>query len=56
MIKLREYQQTAVDEVRVALSKYRRVLFQLPTGGGKTICFSYMALSSQRFNRNVLIV
>lgn len=55
-ITLRPYQQTAVDEVRVALGKYRRVLFQLPTGGGKTICFSYMALSSQRFNRKVLIV
>lgn len=36
-ITLRPYQQTAVDEIREALVKYRRVLFQLPTGGGK--CF-----------------
>ena len=55
-ITLRSYQQTSVDEVRQALAKYKRVLFQLPTGGGKTICFSYMALASQKFNRKVLIV
>ena len=34
---LRPYQQQAVDELRTALSKYRRVVFQLTTGGGK--CF-----------------
>ena len=35
MIKLREYQSKSVEEVKLALSKYRRVLFQLPTGSGK---------------------
>lgn len=56
MIKLRDYQQEAVDEIRTALKQYRRVLFQLPTGGGKTCCFSYMAYSSQKYGKKVLIM
>lgn len=56
MIELRPYQQTAVEEIRTALSQYRRVLFQLVTGGGKTICFSYIVSQSQRLNRKVLIL
>jgi DNA repair protein RadD len=56
MLTLRPYQSTAVEEVRTALKSYRRVLFQLPTGGGKTVCFSYMAVSSQRYGRRVLIL
>lgn len=55
-IKLRPYQQTAVDEVRIALGKYRRVLFCAPCGMGKTICFSYIAKQSQNFGRKVLIL
>lgn len=55
-ITLRPYQQTAVDEIRTALSKYMRVLFQLPTGGGKTIIFSYIAQQSGKLNRKVLIL
>lgn len=56
MIQLRPYQQTAVNEIREALTRYRRVLFQLGTGGGKTICFSYIVSQSQKYNRKVLIV
>ncbi len=56
MITLRDYQQEAVDEIRTALAKYMRVLFQLPTGGGKSACFAYMAFSSQKYNRKVLIM
>lgn len=55
-ITLRPYQQTAVDEIRTALSKYRRVLFQLGTGGGKTIIFSYIAQQSGKYGRKVLIL
>ena len=43
MIELRAYQQKAVEEIRAALNKYRRVLFCAPCGMGKTICFSYIA-------------
>ena len=45
-MQLREYQQTAVSEIRTALAKYRRVLFQAQTGFGKTIVFSYIAMAS----------
>lgn len=56
MIKLRSYQQTGVDEIRLAFRTYKRVLFQLPTGGGKTICFSYIAQQSQIKDTKVLIL
>ena len=56
MIKLRDYQNTAVAEIREALVRYRKVLFCAPCGMGKTICFSYIAQQSQRFNRKVLIL
>lgn len=56
MIELRDYQRVSVDEIRMALVKYRWVLFQAQTGFGKTITFSFIALSSQRYNRNVLIL
>lgn len=56
MIELRKYQQDSVNEIKQALKQYRRVLFQAQTGFGKTIVFSYIAASSQRFNRKVLIL
>lgn len=56
MIQLRDYQQESVEEIRTALAKYKRVLFQLGTGGGKTVIFSYITASSQKYNRKVLIV
>lgn len=37
MIQLRDYQQTAVNEIRTALAQYRRVLFQAQTGFGKCL-------------------
>ena len=41
MIVLRDYQQTMIDEARAAYKAgHRAVLFQLPTGGGKTITAS----------------
>lgn len=55
-IELRPYQERSVNEVREALIKYKRVLFCAPCGMGKTICFSYIAKESQKFNRKVLIV
>ena len=42
-IKLREYQDDLVQRVREALRRSRRVLAQLPTGGGKTACAAFMA-------------
>lgn len=53
---LRTYQQKAVDEIRIALVMYRKVLFQLPTGGGKSLIFSYIAKLSGKYGRKVLIL
>lgn len=41
MIQLRPYQQAMIDEARAAYARrVRAVLFQLPTGGGKTVTAS----------------
>jgi len=40
MINLRQYQDAWVAKVAHALSVFRYVLGVLPTGGGKTVCFS----------------
>ena len=56
MIELRAYQRKAVEEIRTALNKYRRVLFCAPCGMGKTICFSYIAGKQHALDRKVLII
>lgn len=56
MIRLRAYQERAVEEIREALNKYRRVLFCAPCGMGKTICFSYIAGKQYNLDRKVLII
>jgi DNA repair protein RadD len=43
LIKLRDYQGELVDRARLALRKNRRVLIQLPTGGGKTPIAGFIA-------------
>ncbi len=42
-VELRDYQQKAVDDVRVAMRQHRRVLLCSPTGSGKTVIFSHIA-------------
>ena len=42
-INLRPYQTKAISEVREALTKYRRVLFQSPTGSGKGVVLGPIA-------------
>lgn len=39
-MKLRDYQEASVTAVATKLTKKRKVIFQLATGGGKTITFS----------------
>ena len=56
MIRLRAYQERAIEEIREALNKYRRVLFCAPCGMGKTICFSYIAGKQYNLDRKVLII
>lgn len=56
MITLRPYQEQSVNEIRQALAQYRWVLFQLGTGGGKTIIFSDIATKASKIGRKILIL
>ena len=48
MMQLRPYQNKAITDLREAFAKkYKKVLFVLPTGGGKTFTFTWMAKSAQ---------
>lgn len=52
MIELRPYQAKAIDEAREAYRQHRAVLFQLPTGGGKTVTASTVVHgAAQKRNR-----
>lgn len=53
---LRDYQETAVVDVRMAFRLYRLILLVLSTGAGKTVIFSYIARSSAAKNKRVLIL
>lgn len=55
-MKLRPYQQDAVDEVRDALREYRRVIFQCPTGGGKGVMLGAIASMCLGKGNSVLIL
>lgn len=54
-IKLRSYQERAVSEIREALAKYRRVLFQSPTGSGKGVVLGTIASLSHAKGKKILI-
>lgn len=45
----RDYQLLHIDKTIEAVTEYRKVIAQLPTGGGKTVEFSLIA---QRYTRN----
>lgn len=56
-LKLRDYQQTAVDGIRQEFRKgCQNVLFTLPTGGGKTVVFSHITESAAARGNRVLIL
>lgn len=42
-VNLRPYQTTAVAEIEAAIAAGEHPLYVLPTGGGKTTCFTYIA-------------
>lgn len=52
MFKLRPYQENLINNCRLAFMKYKRPLIVLPCGGGKTICFSYMAQNHIKKNND----
>ena len=54
MIALRPYQEQGVAKIRTAFAiGRRRVLFVLPTGGGKTVVFSYVTAHAAARGRRV---
>lgn len=55
-VVLRNYQMAAVEEIRESFKRYRRVLFVLPTGGGKTVVFSHIAEQACAKGKRVVIV
>lgn len=57
MITLRPYQQEGVHSVRLQYAqRHRRVLFQLPTGGGKSYVFCHIAEQTASRGGRVLIL
>lgn len=55
-MQLRDYQQRGVADIRAAFrAKKKRPLFVLPTGGGKTATFVYIANSANSRGNRVLI-
>ena len=55
-VVLRDYQQAAVEEIRQSFRRYGRVCFVLPTGGGKTITFSYVVQNAHAKGKSVVII
>lgn len=55
-VELRDYQQRGIASIRSAFTTKRRVLFTLPTGGGKTMMFSSIADGVQRKQKRVLTI
>lgn len=55
-MQLRNYQLTAITDIRQAFKQHRRVLFQLPTGSGKTVIFCEIARQAVQKGKRVLII
>lgn len=56
MISLRPYQSEAISEIRTALGLYRRIIFQLPTGGGKGVMLGALSSMGLKKGSKVLIL
>ena len=55
-VTLRDYQQEGVENIRGAFRRCRSVLYCLPTGGGKTVVFSYVTENAIAKGRRVAIL
>ncbi|WAX17133.1 hypothetical protein PF672P1_00075 [Parabacteroides phage PF672P1] len=57
VIVLRSYQNDQINEVKQGfIQGYKRLVMQLMTGGGKTVCFSYIAKGASAKGTNTLIL
>ena len=56
-MQLRPYQSQLITDIRLQYQLgHRKVLAVLPTGGGKTVCFSYIAQSAAKKGNRVCIL
>jgi DNA repair protein RadD len=56
-VNLRPYQESAIEQIRGQFrAAHRSVLFVLPTGGGKTVLFSYITREAAARGNRVLIL
>lgn len=55
-MRLREYQDRAVSDIEAAFKETRRVLLELPTGGGKTTIFSEIARRAVEAGERVFVL
>lgn len=56
-MKLREYQEKFINDISVNLTKHKRIIAQLSTGGGKTISFSAICdRYTKKSGKSVLIL
>ena len=56
-MNLRPYQQQLITAIRLQYQMgHRRVLAVLPTGGGKTVCFSYIAQAAAKKGNRICIL
>lgn len=56
-VRLRDYQEKAVRQIRDAYrAGHRSVLLSLPTGGGKTVIFSYVAEAAVAKGNRVVVL
>lgn len=56
-LELRDYQEKAIQEIRQIYAKgTRKILLNLPTGSGKTLCFSYMLKSCHEKGTKAIMV
>lgn len=56
MITLHPYQDDLVSKIREAFKKFLAVLMVLPTGGGKTVIFCYMASKIAAAGQRIIIL
>jgi superfamily II DNA or RNA helicase len=57
MMNLRPYQQQLINDIRLQYQLgHKSVLAVLPTGGGKTVCFSYIAEQASIKGNRVLVL
>jgi hypothetical protein len=56
MLELRDYQIDSIADIGAAFAQHRRLLFVLPTGGGKTIIFAFITTHAAAKGNRVVIV